>query len=178
MAKIVTVQLLVDAVSDAGVEEAIRAILESQRELYWNTDAEGNLVDFRLHGEGRNEGLYASDLDPAIEDAIVNATYQPGDAFRSPGMVLPSGKDYALGQTTPAVRGENGDSIWVAIAPAEPLSDAHEGATGAIALQLKRTHEGVIVDAYTHETPYSQALGSVAVEFADAVPAQPAVANG
>lgn len=164
MARIVTVQLLVDLDAEADIIAAVHDLLAPHTK-----DEQGILIDYRLKGEGSDGHLYTLPISAALEDAIVNETYRPGDAFPTSGMMLPTDMDYNL---PPDVTGDAQrncvDSIWIEVPPPEPNPDYPAGVTGNLSVYLKRTHEGVIVDIWPTGHEDGECFASTAAEFNDA----------
>lgn len=76
MAKIVTIELLVDDDEDCRITDGINEILRDFT-VPSGDDSYGWLIDYALVGAGLGQ-LCISD---EIEDSIVNGTYEEGDAF-------------------------------------------------------------------------------------------------
>jgi hypothetical protein len=165
MAKIITLQVLVDMPDDETIEQCLVATFaKAMRE-------DDSIVDYRLKDTYGDNEMYASPIPAEIEDAICNGTYSPGDAFRSGSFVLPTGKDYEFGPNDSAQR-DCIDSVWITVPPPAPLSDLPEGVTGNLSVYVRRTHEGVIVDVWAHGAEDGGSIDSLGVEYSDAAAIQ------
>ena len=170
MARIVMVQLLVDADSEAaiadGLNDALRQIVHP---MGTGTAENSFILDYRLAGEGSDGDLYVAAISSVIEDSVVNETYAEGDAFKTSGMLLPVDKDYDW-----PIDGSHdaqcncADSIWITVPPPEPNPDYPAGVTGNLSVYIKRTHEGVIVDVFAGECEDQDSIAGTCAEFNDA----------
>lgn len=137
MAKIVTLQILVDDENEARIADGLNDMMRMAATPIDPTDAHGGswIIDWRLKwGEDQ---IMAVSVTEEINDAIGNDTYSEGDAFPGDSFPVLPGFDYTLVPT-----GQDAmDSLWIKV-PA--LREADEG--GDLAVQIKRTHEGVLID--------------------------------
>ena len=168
MAKIVTLEILVDSDNEAEISDGLNEMLRTaQLPVDPNDpDARSWIIDWRL-GVGTGQ-LRLQSIPPSVEDAIVNDSYIEGEAFPSTAAPLHPGLEYELLATEPKAM----DSLWIGV-PA--LCDKGEGSD--LSVLVKRTHEGVIVDVWpaSMEDQNVAVLDSAAVMFADAVPEEPTV---
>lgn len=165
MAKLVTLQLLVDSDDEASIADGVNEMLRNAQ-LPANRpdeDARSWLIDWRLGFCGGN--LLLQPISASIEDAIVNNTYSEGDAFPSAAAPLHPGFEYELLASDPAQM----DSLWITVPSHQEPSEA-----GDLSVLLKRTHEGVIVDVWpTRQEDAGELLASTAAMYADAALPEP-----
>ena len=168
MAKIVTLEILVDSDDESTIAEGLTEMLQTAQLPVDpdDPDARSWIIDWRLAVCGNQ--LRLQPIPPSIEDAIVNDTYSEGDAFPSSTAPLHPGLEYELLATDPKAM----DSLWIGV---PSLCDHQEG--GDLSVLLKRTHEGVIVDVWpASQEEQSEILSSAAAMFADAPQPEKAVA--
>lgn len=160
MAKIVTLEILVDSDDEAQIADGLNDMLRTAQLPVDpdNADARNWIIDWRLGVCGDQMRLQG--ISPSIEDAIVNDTYSEGDAFPSTAAPLHPGLEYQLIATDPKAM----DSLWIGV-PAH--CDKQEGSD--LSVLLKRTHEGVILDVWPEsQDDQAEILSSAAAMFADA----------
>lgn len=159
MAKIVTIEVLVDSDDESEIADGLNEMLRTAQ-IPVNPDdidAQSWIIDWRLCVCGNQMRLQA--IPPSVEDAIVNDTYTEGEAFPASVAPLHPGLEYALIATAP----KEMDSLWIGV-PAH--CDRLEG--GDLSVLLKRTHEGLIVDVWpANQEDQSEILSSAAAMFAD-----------
>lgn len=78
MAKIVTIDLLVDDDEDCRICDGINEMLRDWTQPQGEGGVYGWLIDYAI--VGHNLGM--RDIPAHIEDSIVNETYEEGDAFK------------------------------------------------------------------------------------------------
>lgn len=83
MAKIVTLEILVDSNNESEISDGLNEMLRTAQTPVDPDDADaGNwIIDWRLGYCGGQ--LRTQDIPASVEDAIVNGTYSEGDAFPS-----------------------------------------------------------------------------------------------
>ena len=159
MAKIVTLEILVDSDNESEISDGLNDMLRTAQTPVDpdDVDARSWIIDWRLgYGGGL---LRTQDISVSIEDAIVNGTYSEGDAFPSQSVPLHPGFEYSLLATDAKAM----DSLWITV-PA--LCDKTEG--GDLSVLLKRTHEGAIVDIWpAKQEDQAEILSTAAAMFAD-----------
>ena len=168
MAKIVTLEILVDSDDESEIADGLNEMLRTAQLPVDpdDVDARNWIIDWRLCVCGTQMRL--QDIPPSVEDAIVNDTYSEGDAFPASAAPLHPGLEYELIATDPKAM----DSLWIGV-PAH--CDKEEG--GGLSVLLKRTHEGVIVDVWpASQEEQSEILSSAAAMFADVAQPEEAVA--
>lgn len=168
MAKIVTLEILVDSDDESKIGDGLTEMLQTAQLPVDpdDLDARSWIIDWRLRVSGNQ--LRLQPIPPSIEDAIVNDTYSEGDAFPSSAAPLHPGLEYELLATDTKAM----DSLWIGV---PSLCDHQEG--GDLSVLLKRTHEGVIVDVWpASQEEQSEILSSAAAMFADAPQPEEAVA--
>lgn len=152
MARIVTLQLLVDCADDSETADCLHEIFRPlQRALQEEgCEAKSAFIDYKIV-DGNGE-IYASPVSPEIEDAITNETYSEGDAFAGPNhsMVLANGKSYGLGA----------QSIWINVPKAR-------GSAEGVALYIKRDLHGLDIEAYLIHHEMDSDIGALRVDFED-----------
>ena len=160
MAKIVTLEILVDSDNESEIADGLNEMLRTAQLPVDPDDADARswIIDWRLGVCG--DQLRLQSITPSVEDAIVNDTYSEGDAFASTAAPMHPGLEYELIATDPKAM----DSLWIGV---PSLCDREEG--GDLSVLLKRTHEGVILDVWpaSQEEP-GEILSSAAAMFADA----------
>ena len=162
MAKIVTVEILVDSDDESEISDGLNDMLQTaQRPVDPNDpDARSWVIDWRIAVCGNL--LRLQSITPSIEDAIVNDTYTEGEAFPSTAAPLHSGLEYEMLVTEAKAM----DSLWIGVP-----SGCDEGEGHDLSVLIKRTYEGVIVDVWPSKMEdTSESLGSTAVMFSDAIP--------
>ena len=168
MAKIVTLEILVDSDDESEIADGLNDMLRTAQLPVDpdDPDARSWIIDWRLCVCGNQMRL--QDVSPSVEDAIVNDTYSEGEAFPASAAPLHPGLEYELIATDPKAM----DSLWIGV-PA--YCDKEEGSD--LSVLVKRTHEGVIVDVWpaSMEDQNGEVLDSAAVMFADAFPEEPTV---
>lgn len=160
MAKIVTLQILVDEDDDSHIADGLNDMLRTAAQPVDPDDADARswIIDWRLAWAGDQMLLQA--VPDEIGDAICNDTYIEGDAFPGQAVSLLPGFEYNLIATDPKAM----DSLWITV-PA--LLPADEG--GDLSVLIKRTHEGAIVDIWpTSQEDGNECLSTAAAEFSDA----------
>ena len=137
MAKIVTLEILVDSDDESEIADGLNDMLRTAQLPVDPDDADARswIIDWRLGVCG--DQLRLQSISPSVEDAIVNGTYSEGDAFPSTAAPLHPGLEYELIATDPKAV----DSLWIGV---PSLCDREEG--GDLSVLVKRTHEGVILD--------------------------------
>ena len=168
MAKIVTLEILVDSDDESKIADGLTEMLQTAQLPVDpdDPDARSWIIDWRLGVCGNQ--LRLQPIPPSIADAIVNDTYSEGDAFPSSAAPLHPGLEYELLATDTKAM----DSLWIGV---PSLCDHQEG--GDLSVLLKRTHEGVIVDVWpASQDERSEILSSAAAMFADAPQPEEAVA--
>ncbi len=168
MAKIVTLEILVDSDDESEIADGLNDMLRTAQLPVDpdNADARSWIIDWRLGVCG--DQLRLQSISPSVEDAIVNDSYSEGDAFPSTAAPLHSGLEYELIATDPKAM----DSLWIGV---PSLCDRQEG--GDLSVLVKRTHEGVILDVWpASQEEQSEILSSAAAMFADAPHPEEAVA--
>lgn len=161
MAKIVTLEILVDDDDESRIADGLNDMLRTAAVPVDpdDPDARSWIVDWRLGYGGGN--LMLRDVPDSIGDAICNDTYSEGEAFPGQSATLVPGHDYALSVSCPDAM----DSLWITVPSCRPQE---EGAD--LSVLLKRTHEGVILDVWPAGVEDSNApIVSAGVEFSDAV---------
>ena len=160
MAKIVTLEVLVDSDNESEIADGVNEMLRTAQLPVDPDDADARswIIDWRVDFCG---GLLRTQpLSLSVEDAIVNDTYSEGDAFASTAVPLHPGLEYELIVSDPKAM----DSLWITV-PA--LCDKTEG--GDLSVLLKRTHEGVLLDVWpASQEDCNGVLGSAGVMFSDA----------
>lgn len=159
MAKIVTLQILVDEDDDSRIADGLNDMLRTAAQPVDPDDADARswIIDWRLAWAGDQMLLQA--VPDEIGDAICNDTYIEGDAFPGQAVSLLPGFEYNLIATDPKAM----DSLWITV-PA--LLPADEG--GDLSVLIKRTHEGAIVDIWpTNQEDGNECLSTAAAEFSD-----------
>lgn len=160
MAKIVTLEILVDSDDESEIAGGLNDMLRTAKLPVDPDDADARswIIDWRLGVCG--DQLRLQSISPSVEDAIVNDTYSEGDAFPSTAAPLHPGLEYELVATDPKAM----DSLWIGV---PSLCDQEEG--GDLSVLLKRTHEGVILDVWSaSQEEHGEILSSAAAMFADA----------
>lgn len=160
MAKIVTLEILVDSDNESEIADGLNEMLRTAQLPVDPDDADARswIIDWRLGVCG--DQLRLQSITPSVEDAIVNDTYSEGDAFASTAAPLHPGLEYELIATDPKAM----DSLWIGV---PSLCDREEG--GDLSVLLKRTHEGVILDVWpASQEEHGEILSSAAAMFADA----------
>jgi hypothetical protein len=168
MAKIVTLEILVDSDDEAQIADGLNDMLRTAQLPVDPDDADARswIIDWRLAVCG--DQLRLQPLPPSVEDAIVNDTYSEGDAFPSSAAPLHPGLEYELIASDPKAM----DSLWIGV-PSH--CDREEG--GDLSVLVKRTHEGVILDVWpASQENQGEILSSAAAMFADAPHPEEAVA--
>lgn len=160
MAKIVTLQILVDEDDESRIADGLNDMLRSAATPVDPDDADARswVVDWRL-GFGGGD-LMLQGVQAEIDDAICNDTYSEGDAFPGQFPTLLPGFEYALSVSAPDAM----DSLWITVPSCRPQDEG-----GDLSVLLKRTHEGVIVDVWPAGSEDGELLASIAVGFSDAV---------
>lgn len=169
MARIVTLQLLVEADDDTAAANLIDRALQPLMQQYV---PDSRLIDFRLYGIGIDTlQPYVSRVDPATDAAVASKTRcTMGLCFPTMQMALPIGRTFAMAHDpTGEAQREGNDRLYVEVF-AHPEPDFPVGAPGSIDVHLNRTHEGVIVDLYAAGT--NRCIGTTCAEFSDASAAQ------
>lgn len=168
MARIVTLQLLVDADNEAEIADGIN---ETLREHLRKFSPDSFIIDYRLAGMATPEPLlYTAPVSPKVEAAIVAGEFTEDMGFTTMQMALPLGRNFAMAHDpTGAAQREGEDRLYVEVF-AHPEPDFPIGAPGSIAVTINRTHEGVIVDLYASGT--NRCIGTACAEFSDASAAQ------
>ena len=168
MAKLVTLQILVDEDDDARIADGLNDMLRAAAQPVDpdDVDARNWIQDWRLAYCG--DQMLTQPISDALADSICNATYTEGDAFPSQSAPLIPGFEYDLIASDPKAM----DSLWITVpAHREP------GEGGDLSVLLKRTDEGVIVDIWPASQEFaSESIASVAVEFSDATQHEEAMA--
>ncbi len=167
MAKIVTLQILVDDNDEARIAEGLNEMMRTAAQPVDPDDADGGswVVDWRLGFSGGT--LMLQDVSPEVEDAICNDTYEEGQAFPFQSASILPGFEYDLVVGDPSSM----DSLWIGVP-----SGAAQHEAGDLSVLLKRTHEGVIVDIWPANGEDGESLASVGVMFGDAASAEPVAA--
>jgi hypothetical protein len=158
MAKLVTLQILVDEDEEGNITDGLNEMLRSAATPVDPDDADARswIVDWRLAWGDSGEMILP--VPEEINDAICNGTYSEGDAFPGQSVPLLPGFDYTLIASSPTAM----DSLWIKVPALRPPDEG-----GDLAVQVKRTHEGVIIDV-RHGLD-CDLMASVACEFSDAV---------
>ena len=163
MAKIVTLQILVDDNDEARIADGLNEMLRTAAQPVDPDDADARswIIDYRLGYAGGD--LMLQDVPAELEDAICNGTYSEGEAFPSSAAPLLPGFEYDLVVKEPSAM----DSLWIGV----PSGVAQDEA-GDLSVLVKRTHEGVIVDIWPAANEDGESLASVGVMFSDAAPVE------
>ena len=168
MAKIITLQILVDDDDEARIADGLNDMLRCAAQPVDPDDADARswIVDWRLAWAA--DQLLAQPVSATIADAICNDTYSEGDAFQEQDVPLLPGFQYRLATLdAPAM-----DSLLVTVDSHLP---PHEG--GDLSVLLKRTHEGVIVDIWPAGLDgANECIATAAVAFSDVAAANQKIA--
>ena len=168
MAKIVTLEILVDSDDESEIADGLNEMFRTAQLPVdpADVDARSWIKDWRICVCG--DQMRLQDIPPSVEDAIVNDTYSEGEAFPASAAPLHPGLEYELIATDPKAM----DSLWIGV-PA--YCDKEEGSD--LSVLLKRTHEGVIVDVWAaSQEEQSEILSSAAAMFADVAQPEEALA--
>ena len=94
MAKIVTLEILVDSDDESEIADGLNDMLRTAQIPVDPDDADARswIIDWRLGVAG--DQLRLQSISPSVEDAIVNGTYSEGDAFPSTAAPLHPGLEY------------------------------------------------------------------------------------
>lgn len=167
MAKIVTVQLLVNDEDDDKIETVIEAAMQDV------VGHHSTVLDYRLKDSGGDNELYLSPVLPEIQARIDRGIYAPGDVFKTPAFSLPAGKDYDWPEDRNADKQrECIDSIWISIPPPSPVDFDVEGVTGTLSVYIKRTWEGAFIEVTARGCEDDGPLASIGVEYSYAAAMQ------
>ncbi len=162
MAKIVTLQILVDEDAPQTIEDGLNDMLRTAALPVDPNDADGRswIIDWRITWD--NGQMILQSVPEEINDAICNDTYAEGEAFQEQPLPLIPGIEYSVVATAPKAM----DSLWITVPAHRP-----EGEGGDLSLLLKRTDEGAIVDIWpAGQEDCNGVLATAAAEFSDAVP--------
>lgn len=135
MAKIVTVQLMVDDDDEqriaAGLNDMFQAAMQP---VDPDQDKYGWLLDCRLTDKAGN--LCMTDVPAEIADAVVNETYEPGDAFAGGEISLAQGLALDLAKLVTA-------KITISADPAQPGMFTWNGAEDSFASERAATADAL-----------------------------------
>lgn len=167
MAKIVTLQILVDEDDESRIADGLNDMLRTAAAPVDPDDADARswIIDWRLDFAGGS--LMLQDVPAEIDDAICNDAYAEGEAFPKQSAAILPGFEYDLVVAEPSAM----DSLWIGVP-----SGAAQHEAGDLSVLLKRTHEGVIVDVWAASQEDGESLASVGVLFTDAACDEPAAA--
>lgn len=160
MAKIITLEILVDSDDESAIADGLNDMLRAAQLPVDpdNSDQRSWVIDWRLAVSGGQMRLQSIPAD--VEDSIVNEAYSEGDAFRSTSAPLHPGIEYELLVESP----NDADSLWIGV---PSMMDRTEG--GDLSVLLKRTHEGAIVDIWpASQEGGREILSSAAALYSDA----------
>ena len=133
MAKVVTLQILVDAESGGDAENALNELLGPLKDSFRRAGKQSasRVIDFKL--TDGNDELYATPVLAEVDAAISDETYVDGQAFRAPDnhLELPNGHTYNIGA----------ESLWL-------NATMHGKSTSGVTLYINRDFHGVTVNAY------------------------------
>lgn len=163
MAKIVTLQILVDSDDESEISDGLNDMLRTAAVPVDPKDADDRswIIDWQIAwGSGVNRQLVLQDLPDAIEDAICNNTYSEGDAFPSQSVPLLPDFEYSLIPRSALAT----DKLWITV----PSLRA-EGEGGDLSVSLKRTDEGVILDVWPANSEEGDCLASAGALFSDSL---------
>lgn len=150
MAKVVTLQILVDLDDESEIADCLNEVLRPLQRSFQEPGCESKsaVIDYKL-GDGNGE-LYVTNVADSVENAICNETYSEGDAFSVSDrtFLLPAGKSYNLGA----------DSLWVNAHP-------HDKSAEGVALYIHRDSFGVCVEAFAIGQEMESPSDSLRVEF-------------
>lgn len=160
MAKIVTLQILVDEDDEARIADGLNDMLRTAATPVDPDDADARswIIDWRLGYAGGS--LMLQDVPAEIDDAICNDTYSEGEAFPGQSAPLLPGFEYSLSVSAPAAM----DSLWITVPSCRPQDEGSD-----LSVLLKRTDEGLIVDVWPAGGENGELIASIGVEFSDAV---------
>ena len=167
MAKLVTLQILVDEEDESRIADGLNDMLREAAKPVDPDDEDGRswIIDWRLAWCG--DQMLTQSVSEKINDAICNGTYSEGDAFPGQSVPLLPGFEYDLIATDPKVL----DSLWITVPSLRPQDEG-----GDLSVLLKRTHEGAIVDIQpTNQEDRQEILATTAAEFSDATHPEEAV---
>lgn len=150
MAKVVTLQILVDLNDESEIADCLNELLRPTQRSFQQLGCESDsaVIDYKL-GDGNGE-LYIANVPQAVDDAICNETYSEGDAFgvEDRTFLLPAGKSYNLGA----------ESLWI---NAHPHGKSADGVT----LYIHRDTFGLSVEAFAIGQEMESPRDSLRVEF-------------
>lgn len=160
MAKIVTLELLVNSDDESEIADGLNDMLRAAQSPV-DPDQDGItpwIVDWRLGYCGGQ--LRLQSLPAFVDASVAKGDYAEGDAFPSSSVPLHPGFEYELAVADPKAM----DSLWIGV---PSLCDKEEG--GDLSVLVKRTHEGVIVDIWpASQEDGDESLASAAAMFSDA----------
>lgn len=150
MAKVVTLQILVDAESGSDAENVLNKLLEPLKGSYRHDGKQcaSRVIDYKL-ADGNGE-IYATPVLAEVDDAISNKDYVDGQAFREPDshLELPNGHTYNIGA----------GSLWL-------NASTHGQSTSGVTLYVRRDFHGVTVTAYKIGREMDPPLSEMRVGF-------------
>ena len=167
VAKLVTLQILVDEEDESRIADGLNDMLREAAKPVDPDDADGRswIIDWRL--AWCDDQMLTQSVSEEINDAICNGTYSEGDAFPGQSVPLLPGFEYDLIATDPKVL----DSLWITVPSLRPKDEG-----GDLSVLLTRTHEGAIVDIQpTNQEDRQEILATTAAEFSDATHPEEAV---
>lgn len=160
MAKIVTLQILVDDDDESRIADGLNEMLRTAAQPVDPDDADARswIIDWRLAWAG--DQMLLQPVPDDVADAISNDTYTEGDAFPGQAVPLLPGFEYDLIATDPKAI----DSLWITVPAHRPRDEG-----GDLSVLLKRTHEGVVADIWpASQQDSKEMLATAAAEYSDA----------